>query len=182
MSSFSRAVAAVFVAGMVGGAGGLMLMPGAAVRDAAEARVPDPPTLPCKRQAWANADRGCMTWTTPQGELARAAERAAQRVPPREEVAQHQVVQDQVGHERALPVTAGLVPALPPRRVAATVVAPTATPDDAPQAARPVPAVKYLAETAVGVGAATPVAAPLTVALVAPVASSAVPGRSAPVV
>ena len=32
----------------------------------ANSRIPDPPALPCKKQAWWNADRICLTWTAPR--------------------------------------------------------------------------------------------------------------------
>jgi hypothetical protein len=28
-------------------------------------QIPDPPAMPCKRQTWPSADRGCLTWTAP---------------------------------------------------------------------------------------------------------------------
>jgi hypothetical protein len=30
------------------------------------APVPEPLPLPCRKQLWTNADRGCLTWTAPR--------------------------------------------------------------------------------------------------------------------
>src|SRR5215468_6882685 len=68
MSSFSRAVAFVFAAGMVVGAGLLIVVPAGTDLGVAAIYVPDPPAVPCKRQTWPNTDRGCLPWTVPQGE------------------------------------------------------------------------------------------------------------------
>jgi hypothetical protein len=29
--------------------------------------IPDPPEIPCRRQAWPNVDRHCLAWTAPSG-------------------------------------------------------------------------------------------------------------------
>jgi hypothetical protein len=178
MSSFSRAVASIFVAGFVGGAGVLLLMPAGADLGVA-AIYPDPPAAPCKRQTWPNTDRDCVRWTVPQGELALAAE----RLPIREEAARQEAELQEAtrraamrqltamlpaehGHERASP------PAPMVRAVAAAPVVPA--PDDlvppAPSRAVPVrlTAVKYLAETAPDSHVVTPAIAPFDVALVTP--------------
>ena len=42
---------------------------------AARTLIPDPPPLPCDKQAWFNADRACLTWTAPR-------ERQATNIPP----------------------------------------------------------------------------------------------------
>ena len=71
MSSFGGSIAALFVAGMVGGYGGLYLLgPTDETQTAtlAAARVADPPALPCSMQAWPNADRKCLGWTAPRGD------------------------------------------------------------------------------------------------------------------
>jgi hypothetical protein len=31
----------------------------------ANAPIPDPPRVPCKKQAWPNMDRVCLSWTAP---------------------------------------------------------------------------------------------------------------------
>jgi hypothetical protein len=36
------------------------------------APIPDPPSLPCKKQSWPNADRVCLTWTAPRQGAAKA--------------------------------------------------------------------------------------------------------------
>jgi hypothetical protein len=36
-------------------------------------RVPDPPALACKQQAWPNADRSCLKWTARGGEIVKFA-------------------------------------------------------------------------------------------------------------
>jgi hypothetical protein len=67
-----RSVTTVFAVGMIGGAGVLMAVPadeGAPLFPAA-GTIPDPPALPCKRQAWPNTDRGCLKWTAQRPELA----------------------------------------------------------------------------------------------------------------
>jgi hypothetical protein len=33
------------------------------------AHIPDPPPLPCRRQNWTNADRICLSWTAPRGNM-----------------------------------------------------------------------------------------------------------------
>ena len=43
---------------------------------AARTLIPDPPPLPCDKQAWFNADRACLTWTAPR-------ERQETNIPPR---------------------------------------------------------------------------------------------------
>ena len=76
MSSFAGSLTGLFLAGMVGGYAGLCLLgptdetPTTAV--AAAAPIPDPPALPCSMQAWPNADRKCLDWTAPRGEVAGA--------------------------------------------------------------------------------------------------------------
>jgi hypothetical protein len=35
-------------------------------RSVAQAPIPDPPPLPCKKQSWYNADRICLSWTAPR--------------------------------------------------------------------------------------------------------------------
>ena len=193
MSSFSRAVAFVFAAGMVVGAGLLIVVPAGTDLGVAAIYVPDPPAAPCKRQTWPNTDRGCLPWTVPQGELALAAE----RLPIREEAARQEAELQEAtrraamrqltamlpaerGHERALPSA----PMVPP--VAAAPVVPV--PDDLvpPAPSRAVPVriapVKYLAETAPGSNVATPAIAPLEVALVTPpAAAERIAAPSAPV-
>ena len=86
MSSFSRATACVFAAGMVVGTGLLFIVPAGTDLGVATIYVPDPPMAPCKRQTWPNTDRDCQGWTVPQGELALAAE----RLPIREEAARQE--------------------------------------------------------------------------------------------
>jgi hypothetical protein len=184
MSSFSRAVASVFVAGMIGGAGMLMLVPAEADLQVATMRVPDPPAVPCKHQTWANADRGCLAWTVPQGEIAmpkvepkieptvvaKAAPKPEPNFVSNSESAPHQV---------ASRAPAGPVSPLPARTAPAVAAVP-APAVEAPATARPqAPAVKYLAETAVE-DVTVPVIAPLAIAVVAPVAVAAPPERDAP--
>jgi hypothetical protein len=33
------------------------------------ARIPDPLPLPCQKQNWTNADRICLSWTAPRGDV-----------------------------------------------------------------------------------------------------------------
>jgi hypothetical protein len=33
------------------------------------AHIPDPLPLPCRRQNWTNADRICLSWTAPRGNM-----------------------------------------------------------------------------------------------------------------
>jgi hypothetical protein len=167
MSSFSRAVASVFVAGMIGGAGILTLVPAEADLQVATMRVPDPPAVPCKRQTWANADRGCLTWTVPQGEI------AMPKVEPKPEP-NFVSNSEPAPHQVAMRASADPVSPLPPRRIAAAPVAEPAPAAEAAAAKPQAPAVKYLAETAVE-DVTAPVIAPLAVAMVAPVAVPAPP-------
>jgi hypothetical protein len=73
-----RSLSKLFVVGMVGGAGALMMLPLAGeVRPVvAHVRIPDPPAVPCKRQSWPNADRGCLKWTAPRAIAQKDDERA----------------------------------------------------------------------------------------------------------
>jgi hypothetical protein len=32
----------------------------------ARTRIPDPPSVPCSKQVWYNADRACLSWTAPR--------------------------------------------------------------------------------------------------------------------
>jgi hypothetical protein len=71
MSSFGGSIAALFVAGMVGGYAGLYLLgPTDETQSAtvAAGRVAEAPALPCSMQAWPNADRKCLEWTAPRGD------------------------------------------------------------------------------------------------------------------
>jgi hypothetical protein len=149
MSSFSRAVASVFAAGMIGGASMLMMVP-AGIDLGVAAIYPDPPSVPCKRQTWANSDRSCQRWTVPQGELALAAERLPLRQEP-----EHQRV---AIADLPLAAPADLVPPAP-RKTYAPAPAEARTPPQ-PQQAAPV---KYLAETAVDVDTPVVAAAPAPV-------------------
>jgi len=60
-----RSVMTVFAVGMIGGAGVLIALPAneGTLLFPAVGAIPDPPALPCKHQAWPNADRGCLKWT-----------------------------------------------------------------------------------------------------------------------
>ncbi len=71
MSSLAGSLAGLFVAGMVGGYAGLCLLaPTDETQTAtiAAARVAEAPALPCSMQAWPNADRKCLDWTSPRAE------------------------------------------------------------------------------------------------------------------
>jgi hypothetical protein len=35
----------------------------------ARAAIADPPAVPCRKQEWYNADRGCLSWTAPRVDL-----------------------------------------------------------------------------------------------------------------
>jgi len=77
MSSFAGSLTALFVAGMVGGYAGLVLLgptdetqQTAKVAKVAAAPIPDPAPVPCSMQAWPNADRKCLEWTAPRAESA----------------------------------------------------------------------------------------------------------------
>jgi hypothetical protein len=62
MPSSMRSLIKIFIIGMLGGIGALMLLPSEG-KLVASAPVPDPPAQGCKQQAWTNADRGCLAWT-----------------------------------------------------------------------------------------------------------------------
>jgi hypothetical protein len=75
MSSFAGSLTALFVAGMVGGYAGLVLLgptdetqQTAKAAKVATAPIPDPAPVPCSMQAWPNADRKCLEWTAPRAE------------------------------------------------------------------------------------------------------------------
>jgi hypothetical protein len=70
---FARAATSVFVVGLIGGAGVLMVLPSdeAPSSIGTAVMVPDPPAPPCKRQVWPNTDRSCQKWTTPRDEVAK---------------------------------------------------------------------------------------------------------------
>lgn len=75
MSSFAGSLTALFVAGMVGGYAGLVLLgptdetqQTAKPAKVATAPIPDPAPVPCSMQAWPNADRKCLEWTAPRAE------------------------------------------------------------------------------------------------------------------
>jgi len=77
MSSFAGSLTALFVAGMVGGYAGLVLLgptdetqQTAKVAKVAAAPIPDTAPVPCSMQAWPNADRKCLEWTAPRAESA----------------------------------------------------------------------------------------------------------------
>lgn len=74
MSSLAGSLAGLFVAGMVGGYAGLCLLaPTDETQTAmAAARVADPPAMPCSMQAWPNADRKCLDWTSPRADSTEA--------------------------------------------------------------------------------------------------------------
>ena len=62
-------VSTLLAVALVGSLIGLVLVPPAV--DAwrligSLAPIPDPPSLPCKKQSWHNADRICLTWTAPR--------------------------------------------------------------------------------------------------------------------
>jgi hypothetical protein len=62
-------VSTLLVVALAGSLIGLVLVPPAV--DAWRLRgslapIPDPPSLPCKKQSWPNADRVCLTWTAPR--------------------------------------------------------------------------------------------------------------------
>jgi hypothetical protein len=75
MAHFLRTVSATFAAGMVCGAGALIALAPAPVRDVPQAdqaqpeKAPPPvavlnqTSIPCKDQVWPNIDRRCMRWT-----------------------------------------------------------------------------------------------------------------------
>jgi hypothetical protein len=175
MSSFSRAVASVFAAGMVVGGGLLVVVPAGTDLGVAAIYVPDPPAAPCKRQAWPNTDRGCQRWTVPQGELALATE----RLPIREEAARQEAELKEETRRAAMRQLTAMLPAeRGHERAPAPVPVAVAVPDELVPAAprRIVPvriaAVKYLAETAPASDVATPAIAPHEVALVAPPAAA----------
>ncbi len=69
MSSRFRSLCTIFAVGMVIGVGGLMLLPppdGKEWELFAVRRISDPSPLPCAQQTWPNADRACLSWTTPR--------------------------------------------------------------------------------------------------------------------
>jgi hypothetical protein len=38
----------------------------------AVAPIPEPLPIPCEKQNWTNADRGCLSWTAPQDKMGQA--------------------------------------------------------------------------------------------------------------
>ena len=60
-----------FAVGIISGASVLMLS--APVSDLwglpIVAHIPDPMPLPCRKQDWTNADRICLSWTTPRDNM-----------------------------------------------------------------------------------------------------------------
>jgi hypothetical protein len=45
----------------------------------AAARVADPPPIPCSKQNWTNADRICLSWTAPRGDVGQTIAAATSR-------------------------------------------------------------------------------------------------------
>jgi hypothetical protein len=43
------------------------------------AHIPDPLPLPCRRQNWTNADRICLSWTTPRSNMSQTIAAATYR-------------------------------------------------------------------------------------------------------
>ena len=43
------------------------------------APIPEPLPLPCRKQLWTNADRGCLTWTAPRDKTLQTAAAATDR-------------------------------------------------------------------------------------------------------
>jgi len=81
VTPFMRSLTTVFAAGMIGGAGLLIALPSDKTSSPFAATLPDPPAMPCKRQAWPNTDRGCFKRTALRQEAAlRGAERAGSPV------------------------------------------------------------------------------------------------------
>jgi hypothetical protein len=62
----------VSIAGVAGVLGALVLLTQPAhvaefwSSAVAHARIPDPPSVPCGKQVWYNADRECLSWTAPR--------------------------------------------------------------------------------------------------------------------
>jgi len=75
MASRFRLLSTIFAVGMVVGVGGLMLLPPPDDKEwelFAVQRIADPPTMPCGKQTWPNADRKCLTWTAPHSQSVKA--------------------------------------------------------------------------------------------------------------
>jgi hypothetical protein len=77
MTSFAGSLTALFVAGMVGGYAGLVVLgptdetqQTAKAANVATGPIPDPAPVPCSMQAWPNADRKCLEWTAPRAAAA----------------------------------------------------------------------------------------------------------------
>jgi hypothetical protein len=64
-----RSLIKIFIIGILGGIGALMLLPSEG-KLVASAPIPDPPAQGCKQQAWPNADRGCLAWTAGRRDVA----------------------------------------------------------------------------------------------------------------
>jgi hypothetical protein len=69
--TLSRKFFVSFAVGIIGGSSVLVLP--AHVADLwtlpIVAHIPDPLPLPCRRQNWTNADRGCLSWTAPRDDM-----------------------------------------------------------------------------------------------------------------
>src|ERR1700730_11573429 len=67
--ALSRYVSVAFAAGLVGTLSSL-IQPAHVTElwsaSVAQAPIPDPSPLPCKKQSWYSADRICLSWTAPR--------------------------------------------------------------------------------------------------------------------